>query len=82
MLLAEGIGDFEWLLDLLFSAIEVIYPNLFLFSVTVVCGIFSKHYNGKEPWAVKGDLSRTKLNAAKLLELGLRGFTFPTIGLP
>jgi hypothetical protein len=49
MLLAEGIGDLEWLLDLLFSAIEVIYPNLFLFSVTVVCGIFSKHYNGKEP---------------------------------
>jgi hypothetical protein len=49
MLLAEGIGDLEWLLDLLFSAIEVIYPNRFLFSVTVVCGIFSKHYSGKEP---------------------------------
>ena len=49
MLLTEGIGDLEWLRDLLFSAIEVIYPNLFLFSVTVVYGIFSKHYNGKEP---------------------------------
>ena len=67
MLLTEGIGDFEWLRDLLFSAIEVIYPNLFLFSVTVVYGIFSKHYNGKEPCAVNGDLSRTKLKAAKLL---------------
>jgi hypothetical protein len=55
----------------------VMVPKRFLLSANRGWAIFSKHCNGFEPGAVKGDLSSTKLKAARLLVFGLNGLIFP-----